>query len=175
MATIPTIKSGLFKLRPFRKGDECSLQRSINSRNVTRHTISIPYPYTMKHAKDWIAKNLSLYRKKKKTEVNFAIDIGGEVAGGIGLRYIEGHKAELGYWLSEKYWGKGIMTEAVKLVSELGFKKLKLHRVYVNVHKGNKASARVLEKAGFKLEGINRKNVLKDGRIVDSILYAKVK
>lgn len=172
---VVTLRSKSFVLRPFRKGDELSLQRSISSRNVTRYTVSIPYPYTMKHAKDWVAKNISLCRKKKKTEVNFAIDIGGKVAGGIGLRYIEGHRAELGYWLAKKHWGRGIMTQAVGLVSEYAFRQLGLRRLYATAFTSNKASARVLEKNGFKLEGLMRKLHKNKGRFVDVLLYANVR
>lgn len=170
-----TLRSRNFVLRPFRKGDETSLRRNINNRKIYRYMRLIPHPYTAKHANDWIKKNISLQRKKNAPEINFAIDIGGEVVGGIGLSHIEKYKAEIGYWLGEKYWGKGIMTTTVKLVISFCFGKLKLRRIYASIFKGNKVSARVLQKAGFKLEGINRKNVLKDGRIVDSILYAKVR
>ncbi|MBI2143970.1 GNAT family N-acetyltransferase [Candidatus Woesearchaeota archaeon] len=172
---IPVIKSKLFTLRPFRRGDEHSLQKSINSRNVTKHTVFIPYPYTMKHSREWVAKNISFYRKKKKTEVNFAIGIGGEVAGGIGLRYIEGRKAELGYWLAEKHWGKGIMTTAVGLVTDYAVKQLRLRRLYATVFTSNKASARVLEKSGFRVEGKLRRFHKKGGRLFDALLYAKVR
>ncbi len=165
----------VFVLRPFRKGDEVSLQENINSGNVTRYTVSIPFPYTMKHARAWIAKNISLDRERKKTEVNFVIDIGGEVAGSIGLRYIEGHKAELGYWLAEKHWGKGIMTKAVRLASRYAFRQLKLRRLYATAFTSNKASTRVLEKSGFRVEGKLRRFHKKGGRLFDALLYAKVR
>lgn len=111
----------------------------------------------------------------KPSEIRFAIDSGGEVIGGISLRNIEGHKAEIGYWLSEKYWGRGIMTKAVKLVCGFGFGKLRLRRIYATLFSNNRASARVLEKAGFKREGLLRKLHKKDGRLVDALMYAKVR
>ncbi len=172
---VPVIVSRLFTLRPFRKGDEASLQENINSRNVTRYTVSIPYPYTVKHARAWIARNLALYRKKQKTEVHFVIDIGGKVAGSVGLRYIEGHKAELGYWLAEKHWGRGIMTEAVRLASRYAFQQLGLRRLYATAFTSNKASTRVLEKSGFRVEGKLRRFHKKGGRLFDALLYAKVR
>ena len=107
--------------------------------------------------------------------MNFAIDIEGKVIGGIGLDNIEGHEAEIGYWLGQQYSGKGIMTSAVKLVTEYGFSRLGLSRIYAYVFTFNKASARVLEKAGYKYEGKLRKNVLKEGRLIDNLLFAKVK
>ena len=170
-----TIKAKLFTLRPFRKGDERSLQESINHRDVYRYTLRIPYPYTLQHAKAWVKSCLSTYKKKSTTEVKFAIDINGGVAGGIGLREIDGHKAEVGYWLARKHWGKGIMTAALKLISNYGFRQLQLTRIYATVFAKNKASARVLEKAGFKYESRIKKHYKKDGRLSDALLYAKIK
>ena len=153
-----TLRSRSFVLRPFRKGDEPSLRRNINNRKIYRYTLLIPHPYTARHAAEWIKKNVFMQEKKKASEINFAIDVNGEVVGGVGLSHIEKHKAEIGYWLGESYWGKGVMTAAVKLALKFCFTKLKLRRVYANVYKGNKASARVLQKAGFAFEGVNRRN-----------------
>ena len=169
------LRSRRFVLRPFRKGDEESLRKNINNRKIYRYTMLIPHPYTRRHASEWVKKKISQRGKKKAGELSFAIDVKGDVVGGIGLLHIEKHKAEIGYWLGEKDWGKGIMTAAVKLMISFCFGKLKLQRVYASVFKGNKASARVLEKAGFKFEGINRKNYLKDKKLFDGLLYAKVR
>lgn len=172
---LPTLKSNKFALRPFRKGDEDSLRKNVNNRMIYRYTLQIPYPYTAKDAKDWVRKKISERRRRKVGELNFAIDINGEVVGGIGLMHLEKHKAEIGYWLGERYWGRGIMAAAVKLVCQYAFGKLKLRRVYASVFKPNKASARVLEKAGFMFEGVNRRNYLKDGRLLDGLLYARTR
>lgn len=170
-----TIKTKKFILRPFKKGDEASLMENINSKKVYRPTLTIPYPYTTKDAKEWIKRNQRFANKKHPESINFAIDIDGDVVGGIELSKIEGHRAEIGYWLGERYWRKGIMTEAVKVVTRFGFEKLGLRRIYAGVFPFNKASMRVLEKAGYQLEGILRKNVVKDGRLMDDYLYAKVR
>jgi RimJ/RimL family protein N-acetyltransferase len=175
MPAIPIIKSKEFILRPFRKGDEKSLAENINNKNIYRNTLSIPYPYTLKNAQEWVMKSLKEAKKKKPARISFVIEINGGVAGSVGLSKIEGHKAEIGYWLAEKYWGRGIMTKAVKLVTKFGFDKLKLKRIYAHVFSFNKASKRVLEKAGYKFEGILRKNVKKDGKFLDAYLFAKVK
>lgn len=165
-----------FILRPFRKGDEESLVRNINNEKIYRPTLRIPYPYTMNDAKKWIEEcEKNDKEKENPNAVNFAIDANGEVVGGIGLsKIVKQHKGELGYWLSENYWGKGIMTEAIKLIIEFGFKQLKLVRIYADVFPFNKASMKVLEKNGFKLEGILRKNTLKDGKYIDDYRFAKV-
>ncbi len=86
---------------------------------------------------------------------------------------IEGHKAEIGYWLAEKHWGKGIMTGAVRIICRFGFEKLGLRRIYAAVFPGNRASARVLEKAGFVFEGRLRNLYEKGGKMIDGLMYAK--
>lgn len=169
------IKSKSFSLRPFRKKDEKSLAENINNKKIYRNTFNIPYPYSLKDAKEWISKNLKEARRKRPKQINFVIDINGEVAGSVGFSKIGGHKAEIGYWLAEKYWGKRIMTRAVKLITKFGFEKLKLRRIYAHVFSFNKASMRVLEKAGYKHEGILRKNIIKDGKFIDGFLFAKVR
>lgn len=172
---IAVIKTKHFILRPFRKGDEFSLQKNINNRKIYRNTSHIPYPYTLRHAKNWIRKKAALAKKKKPESIVFAIDKNNEVIGSIGIHHIKGHKGEVGYWLGEKYWGRGIMTEAVNRITKFGFEKQKLKRMYARTFHFNKASMKVLKKAGFKLEGILRKNVKKGNRFLDTHLFAKVK
>ena len=169
------ISSKRFILRPFRKGDEKSLMKNINNRTIAQNTLRIPYPYKLKNARWWINHNLKLNRKKKKTEINFAITVKGEVIGGIGLDRIYGHSAEIGYWLGKKYWGQGIMTETVKLVTKYGFEKLGLRRIYAFAFPSNKASVGVLKNAGFEYEGKLRKHVKKGNKFLDDLLFAKVK
>jgi len=170
------IKLKDFILRPFKKGDEKSLRKNINNKKIYQNTFRIPYPYTLKNAKEWIVKDLKNQKKKKPKEINFVIDINNEVVGSISLdEIIEKHKAKIGYWLSEKHWRKGIMSKAVKLVTGFGFKKMKLKRIYADIYYWNKASIRVLEKAGYKREGILKKNIKKDNKIFDSYLFAKIK
>lgn len=169
------IKAKKFTLRPYKKGDEESLQKSINDKNIYKYTCSIPYPYTNKIAAEWISRNIRLNRTKNKKEINFAIDVNGKIAGGIGFRNIKSHKASIGYWLGKRYWSKGIMTEALRLAADFGFKKIKLKRIYAHVFKINRASARVLEKNKFKREGLLKKYTLKDGKYIDVISYAKIK
>ena len=126
---MPIINSKRFILRPFKRGDEGSLAENINNIKIYRNTLPIPYPYTLKDAQEWVSKNLKEAKKKKPSMINFVIDINGEVAGSVGFSKIEEHKAEIGYWLAEKYWNKGIMTEAVKLATKFGFNKLKLKSI----------------------------------------------
>lgn len=170
------IKSKKFILRKYKKGDEESLRENINNKRVSRYMSAVPYPYSMRDAKEWIGKDLKWQKDKKPTEVNFVIDIDGEVVGAIGFSNIKHqHKAEIGYWLAEKYWKQEIITEAVRLATRFGFKELKLKRIFADVFSPNQASKRVLEKTGFKLEGVMEKSHKKYNRFYDAYVFAKVK
>jgi len=120
--------------------------------------LNIPWPYKRKDAIKFIRK--THYKIRKNSEYAFGIVLKeiDKVIGVIDIFNIDwkDKNAELGYWLGKKYWGKGLMTEAVKLMLKFAFEKLKLHRVYAGVFEENIASRRVLEKTGFKLEGIKR-------------------
>jgi RimJ/RimL family protein N-acetyltransferase len=108
--------------------------------------------------------------------INFCLDIGGSAAGGIGLRLgsdIHRRTAEFGYWLGRAYWNRGIMSEAVGAFSDAAFEAFDLRRLYAEPFVNNRASARVLEKAGFILEGRLKNNVMKAGQLLDSLIYAK--
>lgn len=169
------IKFGRYKLRPFRRGDEPSIAENINDRKIERYTLNIPYPYTLKAARQWVDFNRKLVRGAKAAQVNFAIDLDGRVIGGIGLFRMNGHSAEIGYWLGVKYWGQGIVPGAVKALTRYAMKGLKLRRVYAKVFPVNKASARVLEKCGYKYEGRLVKDHLKHGRPADALMFARTR
>lgn len=166
-----------FKLRKFKKGDEESLRKSIDDKEIAKNTLTVPSPYSLKDAKFWISHNLELYKKKKSESLNLAVDIDGKVAGGVGLCHIDrqSKNAEIGYWLAREYWGRGLMTKIVKEMVRYSFKKLQLVRVYGYVFPFNKASARVLEKAGFQYEGTLRKRSIKNGKYLDDMVYAIVR
>ncbi|MEK7186619.1 MAG: GNAT family N-acetyltransferase [Patescibacteria group bacterium] len=168
------IKTKLFTLRPFEKRDEASLVKNINNEKIYKPTLNIPYPYTAEDARIWIERNEKYAEEKPLKAVNFAIDINGEVIGGIGITKIEKGEGELGYWLGEDYWGKGFMSEAVREVTYAGFKKLKLKRIYADVFLSNKVSARVLEKNGYILEEVMQGRAIKDGKEIDNYRFAKV-
>ena len=168
-------KFGLYKLRPFRRGDEPAIAENINDRKIERYTLNIPYPYTLKSAREWVDFNRKLARGGNKAQLNLAIDLDGRVIGGIGLFAMNGHRAEIGYWLGVKYWGRGIVPGAVKTLTRYALKELKLRRVYAKVFAVNKASARVLQKAGYKYEGRLVKDAVKHGRPVDGLLFAKTR
>lgn len=178
MNTLPMISapSGRFILRPFRLGDEDALTKHIDSSHIADRVSSVPYPYTKKHAEDWIAR-----LEKERTEfhytrrIDFAIDVGGEVVGSIAFINIDGHKAQLSYWLGEAFHKKGIMTEALRLIVKFGFSTCGLVRIWGYTWETNPISQRVLEKVGFTREGVHRKEWLKNGVYHDSVMYAIVR
>jgi len=149
------------------------LARRANNRNVwITLRDRFPHPYGIEDAKNFIGRTI----KEEGQEKVYCIEIDGAAAGGIGVILGEDvyrNTAEFGYWLAEDFWGKGIMTEAVAAFVNYCFEKFSLTRMFASVYASNPASARVLEKAGFVLEGRLRKNVIKDGQILDSLLYAK--
>jgi len=164
-----------FTLRPIRQGDGPALTRLINDKTIARNLLTVPYPYTNKDTQEWLAKVRGNRRKKAPTWINFAIEIDGDFAGDISISKITEFKAEIGYWLGRPYWGKGIMTSVVKEISKFAFQEIGLTRLYAYVFTYNKGSRRVLEKAGFKYEGLLKKNVRKGEKLIDEYLFAKIK
>jgi RimJ/RimL family protein N-acetyltransferase len=116
------VENKRFILRTIQKGDELDIAKYINDKIISRNTATIPYPYKLKDAKNWLGKYLKNQKKKNPDTISFAIVIENEVVGSVGLHNIvKDHKAEIGYWLARKHWGKGIMPEAVKIVTDFGF------------------------------------------------------
>jgi ribosomal-protein-alanine N-acetyltransferase len=152
--------------------DRDSIVRHANNRNVWINLRDrFPYPYTTSDARNWLEIVIG-----SKPETNFAISVDDEAVGGIGFSIqpdVGYRSAEIGYWLGEDFWGRGITTDAVKAVSEYAFANYDLCRLFAHVFEWNEASARVLEKAGYKLEGRLKKSVTKDKRTIDQLMYAK--
>jgi ribosomal-protein-alanine N-acetyltransferase len=161
-------------LRPWRVGDEASLVRYANNRNVSRNLRDrFPYPYTAADADEWIKLAGAQTRP-----TSFAIVVEGEAVGGTGIELgtdIFRRSAEIGYWLGEPFWGRGIATEVLRAMTEYAFAHFDICRLEAGVFDWNPASARVLEKAGYTLEGRARLGVVKDGRLGDRLLYALVR
>ena len=133
---------------------------------------AFPHPYTLKNAKEWLSLNVGI-----TPVLNFVIEVDGNFAGSIGMvpktDIVRGNM-EIGYWLGEAYWNKGIVTTAVNLIVEYGFKQLGIIRIHTGVFEYNSASMRVLEKCGFTKEGVFRKSVFKQNKIWDEIRYSKI-
>jgi ribosomal-protein-alanine N-acetyltransferase len=171
---MPNLKTPHLLLRPWRSGDEESLARYANNRKVSIHLRDrFPFPYTLKDAQGWVS-----YAGTQNPVINFAIEVDSHAVGGISFMMGEDifrYSAELGYWLGEPYWGKGLMPEAVKAVTEYGLSELKLKRIFAGVFESNPASARVLEKAGFQFESRMSKAVFKEGKFLDQLIYVTIR
>jgi len=155
--------------------DKESIIKNINDKNVL-DKISLEFPYTDENYQKFI----EMFEKEKineDTDVNFVIDVDGKAVGCISLmrnkKPSKKHFAQIGYWLGENYWGRGITSEAVKLICDFGFNKLNLMKILIQALEDNIASRRVAEKNGFNLEYIRKKEMFKDGKYKDLICYTK--
>lgn len=161
-------------IRPFKKSDVPRLAELANNKKIFDNLRDgFPHPYTLADAEKFI----EIFQDQKPVHV-FAIEYKGEYAGNIGLHVGEDvyrKSAEIGYFLGEPYWNKGIMTKAVKLIVEYGFKHLDIVRIYTGIFDYNHASQKVLEKCGFTKEAVFKKAIYKNGKICDEIRYAIVK
>ncbi|SFE42392.1 GNAT family N-acetyltransferase [Thermophagus xiamenensis] len=161
------------RLRQLKQSDVSQLAQLLNNPKILDNLRdSIPFPYFESDA----LKFVDLCNKMDPLR-NFAIEYDGQLVGTIGLEQetdVYRLSGQLGYWIGEPFWGKGIATTAVNLMVDYGFKSLELIRIHACVFSFNKASQRVLEKNGFKLEGIFEKAVIKNNMIFDEYHFAKV-
>lgn len=166
--------SGQVKLRKLLDSDIDIMAELANNKKIRDNVRdAFPYPYTQKDAEAFI-----LLCRKEKPRMTFVIEYKGDFSGVIGLSRqpdVNRNTAEIGYWIGEPYWNKGIATVAVKIMVTYGFEELNFVRIHTGVFEYNDASKRVLEKCGFQLEGIFKKNVTKNGRIWDEYRYALCK
>jgi [ribosomal protein S5]-alanine N-acetyltransferase len=162
------------RVRTWRASDLRSLVRHADNRLIWINLRDrFPFPYTEQAGRHWLASVNS-----SGMPTNFAIEVDGEAAGGIGFipgTDVERISAEVGYWLGQAYWGRGIVTAALVAVSDFAFSAFDLHRLFALPFAENRASRRVLEKAGYELEAILRTSAIKDGRILDQALYGRLR
>ena len=170
------IDAGRCILCEWRLTDEEALVRQANDRRVSIDLRDrFPYPYTATHAAEWLRKNVG---NEPVTAFAITEPDSEEPLGGVGLMLQEDvHRisAEMGYWLGVAVWGRGIATAAVKAATAYGFDTLGLERIYAVANTRNRASARVLEKVGYVLEGTMRRNAIKEGVLLDQFMYAALK
>ena len=157
-------------LRSWMPTDVTSLVHHANNYHVSINLRdSFPHPYTLTDAQNWVQNAATI-----PNTLNLAIEVNGQAVGGIGLVFqtdIHRLSAEIGYWLGEAFWNKGIVTGAVKTLSAHAFRNLQLVRLYAGVFASNQASGRVLQKAGYTLEAIHKQAIIKNGSIMDEHLY----
>jgi [ribosomal protein S5]-alanine N-acetyltransferase len=159
------------RLRPFRRDDDTSIAHHADDRAVWINLRDrFPSPYHLEDARDWLGMVVG-----QTPSTDFAIEVEGHAVGSVGITLgadVFRRSAEIGYWLGRSFWGRGIASAAVRAVTEHAFEQFDLNRLHAGVFAWNPASARVLEKAGYVLEGRLRSAVTKDGRTTDQLLYA---
>ena len=160
-----------FIIRPWALADLTSLVKYANNFNISRNlTNHFPFPYTEDAGKIFIE-----FAMAGRPNHIFAIEIDGEAAGGIGIHPqsdIFLKNAELGYWLGEPFWGRGIISNAVRQMVDFGFRTFEIDRIFARPFGTNIASQKVLEKNHFKLEGRFDKVIYKNGAYQDELVYA---
>lgn len=160
-------------IRPWRLADADSLVRHANNLNVAKQLRDrFPHPYSRANALTFLK-----FATQDDDPTNLAIEVHGEAIGGIGYvpgSDIERFSAEIGYWLGEVHWGRGIVTEALMLVTEDVFHRRNLLRLFALPFADNIGSTRVLEKAGYVREGILRGSAVKFGKPRDQAIYARI-
>ncbi|MGH7806164.1 MAG: GNAT family N-acetyltransferase [Candidatus Binatia bacterium] len=165
---------GDFAIREYEPTDAAALVKYADNRRIWLNLRDrFPHPYTAVSAQRWLDQ-VAL----EQPTVSFAIATPKELIGGIGLVLgtdVFRDTAEIGYWLAEPFWNRGIATRAVGAFTAWAFEHHSLRRVFAGVFETNLASARVLEKCGYVREGRLRKSILKDGRVLDELLYAVVR
>jgi [ribosomal protein S5]-alanine N-acetyltransferase len=168
------IDLGPCAIRSWRISDEDALVRHADDREVWINLRDrFPHPYTAADAHAWLR-----LVAETTPETNFAIAVDGEAVGGVGITLngdVFRRSAEIGYWLGKRFWGRGIATAVVQAMTDWAFAHFDLCRLDAGVFEWNSASARVLERAGYVLEGRLHKSVTKDGRTIDQFLYAVVR
>ena len=160
-------------VRSWKVSDADALARYANNRNIWLNLRdAFPHPYTKRDGREFIKG-----ARRRSPETFFAIAVDGEAVGGIGFVLhpdVERVSAEIGYWLGEPFWRRGIVSEALGALTTYAIQTQGLTRIYAVPFAWNAASCRVLEKAGYVLEGRLRKSAIKDGQITDQLQYAFV-
>lgn len=160
-----------FQLRQWQNSDLTSLVKYANNFNIAKNlTDKFPFPYT---EKDGIA--FIHFATGDNGSKIFAIDVNNEAVGGIGIHPqpdVYQKNMELGYWLAEPFWGQGIITQAIKQTVDFAFANFEIERLFARPYGTNIASQRVLEKAGFVLEGRLEKTFFKNDEYLDELIYA---
>lgn len=158
-------------LRPWHLDDLTDLVALANNKNIAQYMADVfPYPYTLENGKIFID-----FATSKSNSTIFAITLNNQIVGSIGLHVqadILKKNAEIGYWLAEEYWGKGIMNQAINQMVNYGFDNLDIVRIFARIYGTNKPSQKVIEKTNFKLEAKFEKTIFKNNEFLDELIYA---
>ena len=163
-----------FKLRTLQEKDNEQIALLMNNKAIWDNLKDyIPFPYDVEDADSFIE-----FSKEHETSKSFAIEFNSILCGIITLNLqddIYSLSAELGYWVGEEYWGKGLATKAIAQVVQYGFSELTINRIYAGVFEHNKASMKILEKNGFSKDCVAKKAVIKNDKILDEHRYSILK
>jgi RimJ/RimL family protein N-acetyltransferase len=163
------------KLRPWEPADAESLAYNANNYEIARNLRDVfPHPYSLKDAEFFI----NHMANTDPSQWTLAIEVEGSAVGGIGAHFLNdvySRNVEVGYWLGQRYWGKGIVTEALSALVDFIFKNEDIIRIYADVFETNEGSIRVLEKCGFTKESIHAKAIFKNGIVLDEYVFVKLK
>jgi RimJ/RimL family protein N-acetyltransferase len=170
------IKGKKINLRVVVQADAESITKYARNPAVSRMT-HMPYPYKLEHAREFIRRYQRVRRKGKMYMFGIEQKETGKIIGGISLGNVNAkqHRAELGFWLGKPFWGQGIVSEAVAIMVEFGFKRLRLRRILAMVFHHNPASMKVLEKNGFVREGVLRQWMHQRGTLIDLHMFGILK
>jgi RimJ/RimL family protein N-acetyltransferase len=170
----PTLGTARLLLRPFVPADAGRIAELAGTREVADTTVSIPHPYPISTAEQWIASHANAWLEDRAAHFAISLLPHGPLIGGISLRDIqrEHYQAELGIWIGKPWWGNGYASEAVEALLHLAFDQLGLNRVHAHHLNRNRASGHLLERAGFRREGLLRQRVMKWGRFEDVVLLS---
>ena len=165
------LRGSLCMLRPWRLDDVAALPEIANDRDVVRYMhLRFPSPYTYEDADDWIRPQLAEPEPR-----NWAVEVDGALAGGIGLTFGEHERAGsvmIGYWIAKRWWGRGIATDALRTLTAHALAALRPRRLWANVMAANAASARVLEKAGYVREAVLARSLVdRHGTVHDELIF----
>jgi len=168
------LELGDLRVRNWRREDlDCLLRYANNPKIAANLRDQFPHPYTRREGIEYLN-----YVRTMEVPMSFALEFAGEAIGGIGFKQgtdIARLSVEMGYWLGEPFWGRGLTTRAVSATSDWAFDAYRIVRIFATAFAHNVASMRVLEKSGFQREGILRRSAIKNGVIVDQVVYAKVR
>ena len=160
-------------LRRPRISDADALTKYCNNRLISEWITAMPHPYKKKDAV-WFINDCEK-KWNAKTDYIYVIEYEGKLAGTVGLHIKKDDKAELGYWIGRPHWGKGLVTEAARLLMREGFKRLDLHKIYAIYLEGNEKSEKVMKKIGMKYEAWFREDAKRKGKYVNVGQYSILK
>jgi RimJ/RimL family protein N-acetyltransferase len=165
------LRGSNFVLRPWRESDVEDLARIANNKKISKNLmIRFSYPFGMEDAKSWVG----LMMEDEQADKNFVVEVDGRFVGGVGFELKDGLRegiADGGYWLGEEFWGRGIASEAWRMLRDYVFENYDIRKFQAGVFSWNPASVRVQEKCGFKREAVLKKGIIRFGEVCDEFRY----